>query len=246
MQGYDTTAAARQIDLNRDPIEAAYAERRFVYFDCESIPNQDPDYLAHVLKTIKPPARLKKAESIEKWMDTERNQAAWDIVAKTSFDGGLGHVCTISWALNGGDIYTRHARTLEDERLVLHDFFDDLDPYHSMTLVGHNVLGFDIKFLTKRALLLKIKLPKPHIWPRDPKAWDKSVFDTMTAWAGQRDFIKQNELCRILGIEGKGDFDGSMVAEAWARGEHEKIAEYCPDDVRQVREIHKRFLISEY
>lgn len=234
------------IPLKYDPIVAAYKARTFVYFDSETIPNQDPDYLAHVLKYIKAPAKLKKKESIEKWMDEERNQAAWDKVAKTSFDGGRGHICTISWAKNDSSIYTRHARTVEDERLVLQDFFEDLNPYKQETLVGHNVLQFDIKFMTHRAIMLKVELPKPHKWPRDPKTWDKSVFDTMTAWAGGRDFIKQNELCNILGIEGKGDFDGSMVAEAWARGEHEKIMEYCPDDVRQVREIHKRFLISEY
>ena len=51
-----------------------------------------------------------------------------------------------------------------------------------------------------------------------------------------------DDLCDIFGIAGKDDFDGSMVAEAWANGEHAKIAEYCQQDVARTREIHKRFL----
>ena len=61
-------------------------------------------------------------------------------------------------------------------------------------------------------------------------------------FAGGRDTVSMDNLCDILGIPGKDGFDGSMVAEAWANGEHAKIAEYCADDVRRTREIHKRFL----
>ena len=64
---------------------------------------------------------------------------------------------------------------------------------------------------------------------------------TMTAWAGARDRISQDKLCEALGLACKGDFDGSMVAEAWAAGEHDKIAEYCKRDVETVRDIHRKF-----
>jgi predicted PolB exonuclease-like 3'-5' exonuclease len=64
----------------------------------------------------------------------------------------------------------------------------------------------------------------------------------MTAWAGGTNRISMDELCQILGIQGKDGFDGSQVAAAWSAGEHDKIAEYCRDDVYRTREIHKRFL----
>jgi len=89
-------------------------------------------------------------------------------------------------------------------------------------------------------------MPAPTSFPRDPKPWDKAVQDTMIMWAGARDFISMDKLCGILGISGKAGFDGSMVAEAWAKGDHDTIAEYCKDDIYRTREIHKRFLIAGY
>jgi hypothetical protein len=35
-----------------------------------------------------------------------------------------------------------------------------------------------------------------------------------------------------------------MVAEAWTKGDHETIIEYCKDDVWRTREIHKRFIAA--
>jgi len=161
-------------------------------------------------------------------------------LAKTSFDGGRGHICTVAWAKNDSKIEVRHAKTVADERFILQDFFGDLDAYHSETLVGHNIAGFDIGFLRKRAICLGVNFPKGI--PRDPKPWDRSIQDTMGMWAGGTNRISMDELCKVLGIEGKTGFDGSMVAAAWAAGEHEKIADYCKDDVWRTREIHKRFL----
>jgi predicted PolB exonuclease-like 3'-5' exonuclease len=51
-----------------------------------------------------------------------------------------------------------------------------------------------------------------------------------------------DNLCRALGLAGKGDFDGSMVAQAWADGKHETIIEYCRADVEATRAIHRRFV----
>lgn len=227
-------------------VTQAYRSHRYVYFDIETIPRQDPEHLETLKETVRPPGNIKKPESIEKWLSENRETAALEALSKTSFDGGRGHVCTISWAKNDSPIDVRHAKTVADERRVIEDFFADLDPFHSETLVGHNISGFDLGFLRKRAVALGIKLPTPQSFPRDPKPWDKSIFDTMTAWAGGTNRVSMNELCDILGIEGKDGFDGSQVAGAWAAGEHDKIAEYCRDDVHRTREIHKRFLIAGY
>ena len=222
-------------------IEQAYAESRFLYLDIETIPNQSPEYASRVAETIAPPGNIKKPESIAKWLEENRESATQDAISKTSFDGGRGHVCTIAWARNDGDIAVHHAKTVADERSVIEDFFANFDPYHAETLVGHNVANFDLAFLRKRAIALGIVMPRGN-FPRDPKPWDKKIFDTMIAWGGVRDFVSMDNLCDILGIEGKNGFDGSQVADAWARGEHDRIAEYCMDDVHRTREIHKRFI----
>ena len=227
-------------------IEQAYDNQNFVYFDIETIPSQSPELLAEYEKNVTPPASCKKPESIEKWLEENRASAAADALAKTSFDGGRGHVCSIAWAINNGTIHSAHMDKLDAERLVIQSFFDALDAYHRQTLVGHYISGFDIPFLKKRAICLGVALPDRQSFPRDPKPWGNDIFDTMTAWAGARDRVSMNELCSIFGIEGKGDFDGSQVADAWLAGEHAKITEYCRDDVRRTREIHQRFLAANY
>lgn len=214
----------------------------FIYFDIETIPCMDATYLDELRANIKPPGNLKKPESIAKWLDENREEKAIEAMAKTSFDAGRGHVCTISMARNNNAISTNHAETIGDEVAAIEAFFDFLDPHHSEVLVGHNINGFDIPFLTKRAVALGIKLPPNSSFPRDPKPWAKGVHDTMTMWAGSRDRISMDNLCKILGIPGKGGLDGSQVAAAWANGEHDKIAEYCADDVDRTRQIHQRFL----
>lgn len=229
-----------------DPIAAVYKTNRFVYFDIETIPCQDEGYRQTLARKVRAPATFKKPESITAWLDENRDSAADEAMSKTSFDGGRGHVCTISWAKNDSGIETRHAKTVSEERQVIADFFADLDPYHSETLVGHNITGFDLQFLKKRAVCLGIQMPAANKFPRDPKPWDKSVADTMSMWAGGTGKVSMDNLCGILGIKGKEGFDGSMVAEAWAKGEHDTIAEYCRDDVWRTREIHKRFLAAGY
>lgn len=232
--------------ITPDPVSEAYTANRFVYFDLETIPCQDEAYLAELERKVTAPASYKKPESIEKWLSENRKSAALEAMAKTSFDGGRGHICSIAWAKNDSPICVRHAKSIADERAVIQDFFTDLDPYHSETLVGHNITGFDLAFLKKRAVVLGIPMPHRSSLPRDPKPWDKTVNDTMTMWAGGTGRISMDALCRILGIEGKDGFDGSMVADAWARGDHDTITEYCKDDVYRTREIHKRFLAAGY
>lgn len=216
----------------------------FVYFDLETIPCQDEAYRLELARKVEPPKTLKKQESIDAWLSENRDRAADEEMAKTSFDGGRGHICTIAWAKDDSPIYVEHAKTLDEERGVIEAFFGDIDPYHSEILVGHNITGFDLGFLRKRAVVLGVKMPPPQRLPRDPKPWDKNVHDTMTMWAGGTNRISMDNLCAILGIEGKDGFDGSQVAGAWTAGEHDKIAEYCRDDVYRTREIHKRFLAA--
>ena len=128
-----------------------------------------------------------------------------------------------------------------DEAFVVTDLMANFGNYKSITPVGHNLIGFDLPFLLKRAIILGVPIGRQ--FPRNPKPWDKGVHDTMLMWDA-KNFTSLDTLCEIMGIPGKGDFDGSMVAAAWAAGEREKVAEYCADDVRRVRAVHQRFLAA--
>lgn len=222
-------------------VEQEYGMATYLYFDIETIPDQSENALAKARDQVRPPNNIKKQESIDTWMAENQERAALELLAKTSLDGATGHVCTIGWASNDGEVHVEHAESVGEEQDILTAFFRAV-PRSGCTLVGHNVLGFDIPFLLKRAVILGVELPSDYVFPRDPKPWSKGVFDTMTAWAGARDMISMNRLCGYLGIVGKTDFDGSMVAEAWSEGRHMTIAEYCDDDVRRTRAIHQKFM----
>ncbi|WP_425070670.1 ribonuclease H-like domain-containing protein [Sagittula sp. S175] len=219
----------------------------YLYFDIETIPDQRPETLERLRAEVTAPARYSKQDSIDAWLAENRESAAREALAKTSFDPAAGHVCTIGWATNDGPVRVEHAEGLGEERDILDAFFRSL-PKRDVTLVGHNHTGFDIPFLTKRAILLGVELPSEWAWPRDPKPWGRGLFDTMHAWAGsgRGDMIGMNRLCGLLGIVGKEGFDGSMVADAWAAGDHLTIARYCDDDVRRTRAIHQKFLAVGY
>ena len=213
------------------------------YIDIETIPSQSPELLAAFAKDVKAPASFKKPESIAEWLSENREATALEQIAKTSFDPAYGHICTIAWADGDGEIFSAHASTLAQERDVLAGLFDHLD-YRPKQFIGHYISGFDLRFILCRAVVLGVKIPRAI--PRDPKPWSNSVFDTMMAWAGAKGTISQDRLCGALGLTGKGDFDGSMVAAAWADGEHDKIASYCRDDVATVREIHRKFVAADW
>lgn len=223
-----------------------YGWGHWLYFDIETIPDQSDNALAKAREQVKPPATLKKQESIDLWMTENAEAKAREILSKTSFDAAAGHVCTIGWAINDGPVRVEHAEYTGEEADILRTFFAAM-PKRDVTLVGHNIVGFDIPFLIRRAIMLGVELPSERAMPRDPKPWGP-VFDTMHAWAGngRGDMISMNRLCGILGIIGKEDFDGSMVAEAWAAGDHMTIARYCDDDVRRVRAIHQKFMAARF
>ncbi len=213
-----------------------------VFIDIETIPSQSEELLEHFRGGVKAPGNIKKAESIEKWLDENRDNAAKEAIAKTSFDPAFGHICTISWAIDNDDPMTAHAVSVDQERDILSSLFDSINPFHRITFVGHNVGAFDLRFILCRSVVLGVRVPA--CIPRDPKPWDKTVFDTMQAWSGAKGSISMDKLATALGLQGKDGFDGSMVADAWSNGEHQRIAEYCADDVVKTREIWRRFKAS--
>lgn len=222
----------------------------YLYLDIETIPAQSPEAHAAIAETVKPPAQMKKAETIAAWEASDKAQAVQDAIAKTSLDGTYGHICCIGFAVNDDKPDCRYlAGTYSpgSEAEALREFFAKADevgtgnPY-PVCIVGHNVIGFDLRFIWQRAIILGVRVP--NWFPRDPKPWSHEAFDTMLAFAGQRGTIGMDRLCRVLGIEGKTDIDGSMVASLWEAGRADDIARYCMDDVERTRAIHRRMAVA--
>lgn len=217
-----------------------------IYLDIETIPAQTDEAKAIIAASVKPPASMKKADTIAAWEKEQRPAAIQEAIEKTSFNAAFGQVCCIGLAIDDGDVTSVSWPTnASDEASMLKGFFEvageAIGPRFPM-IVGHYITGFDLRFIWQRCMVLGVRVPA---WlPRDPKPWDPVVFDTMVAWAGARDTISMDNLCQALGIPGKNGVDGSMVAGMWARGEYDAIASYCREDVERTRAIHRKMQLA--
>jgi predicted PolB exonuclease-like 3'-5' exonuclease len=214
--------------------------KKTLYIDIETIPG--PESGKDSVK-VKVPANYKDEAKIAAFIEAGKEEA----YRKQSFDGGYGQVCAISYAIDDGPV---SGITLRDDRsieyIIIGDIFGvieaELDGHSNPYVCGHFVSGFDLRFLMHRCIILGIQVPHWLATTANAAAWSDKLRDTMQIWAGNRGTIGLDELCKILGIEGKGDMDGSMVYDMWLAGEHEKISEYCNQDVERVRAINRKFL----
>jgi predicted PolB exonuclease-like 3'-5' exonuclease len=215
------------------------------YFDIETIPAQDPAIRDELRVAVTAPGTFKKPESIAEWLTENREKEAEAAWLKTSFDGGVGHVFCIAYAIgdNAPRVLAQPVLSRDNEAATLEVFFRDLEQAGHVQLIGHNIVGFDIPFLWKRAMVLGVK--PPFNFPRNPKPWSELIADTMLLWdATQRSGGSMDRICRLMGITGKGDFGGADVWPAIERGEFDRVAEYCGADVERTRAMYKRMTFA--
>lgn len=215
-----------------------------LYLDIETVGTSDPAIMAEIAASVTPPGNFKKAETIAEWESSTKPELVKEAIAKTALNGAFGRVVCIGWAWNNDEVRS----VIEpDERLLIDSVMDLIhfakpQTHYQPVIVGHNVAGFDIRYLWQRAIVLGIRMPP---WfPRDPKPWSESVHDTMTMWGGTRDYISLDSLCRALGLPGKGNMTGADVGRLWEAGNYEAIASYCAEDVYRVRSIHDRMMVA--
>lgn len=224
-----------------------------IYIDIETLPCEDPQICADLAAGVKPPGNLKKAETIAKWEAEEKPACVEEAIRKTAFDGAFGRVLCVGWAVDDEAPQT----VIGDELAVLGEAFEairestkvkafDRQGELAAVYVGHNLTGFDLRFLWQRAVVQKIRMPGSMLSACKAKPWDKVVADTMLMWNPERDRrIALDRLCKALGVESsKTDMDGSKVYEEYKAGNLDKIATYCRDDVTATRECYRRMVFA--
>lgn len=215
-----------------------------LYFDLETIQTQKKVFIDEVVKNTTHPKTMKKAETIEKWEKDQKPAAVQEALSKTVFDGGQGEIITFGYARDDDEphaIQRDDGSTEADLLNTVNNVFESLD--YQPVWIGHNICGFDLRYLWKRFVVNGIK-PAIKI-PYDAKPWSSDVFDTMFEWAGTGNDKKSMDfVCKALELEGKTGMDGSMVYQAWLDGKYAEIADYCEHDVEMTRQIHKRLTFS--
>jgi hypothetical protein len=244
-----------------------------ITLDLETIPAQRPCFLAELIAkhmeaaeveaaNVSPPKNYKSDEAIDKWwletgtparvalVSTAADKAEEEYRA-TGLDGAFGQIVVIGYAIDDADpvaLWSPDYAT--DEAKIIRLFYDRLiaevgSHTGQVRFIGHNIAGFDLRFLLHRSIINGIR--PPAFIPFNAKPWEQDkVFDTMTAWAGVGKFVKLDKLCRALGLPGKpSDIDGSQVWEYVKSGRIAEVADYCINsDVVQTRTCFKRMTFA--
>ena len=236
-----------------------------VYFDIETIPAQKDSDIHMIreesdndIKAIKAPSNYKDAVKIEEYVNAKKIEieASFDDrYRKTSFDGALGQIVCISFAIDDGEPVNLYAsQWATSEALVIKSFYDAIKLNYNPSsqqrpvFIGHNVVNFDLRFLFQRSVMLGIQ--PPLFVPFKAKPWDDTVFDTMIQWAGVGNKVSLAKLCKVFGLAAKGseigdEIDGNKVWDFVKAGRIEDVAKYCGGDVSRTRDIHKKLTFSK-
>ncbi|NNI55757.1 ribonuclease H-like domain-containing protein [Pasteurella multocida] len=214
-----------------------------VYIDIETIPTQNHDFQAYVYETLKAPANYKDPEKISAWLEEGRMEA----VNKTSLDGAFGEIVAISVAINDEPIQTFYREDWQSpdrEWDILTRFncylIEKANKCKTVPIfIGHNLTKFDGLFIWHRHIINGVK---PYY-----KIDNRNTYDTMLEWCGynREKSPSLDKLCKVLGIEQKGDIDGSKVWDFVQAGKINEVAEYCAKDVERVRKIYKRMTFQD-
>ena len=154
----------------------------------------------------------------------------------------FGMVCAVAYANALNDdaptVYT--AGSVEEEAELLEKMLPILDN-EAVTLVGHNIKGFDIPFLAKR-YLARLRFVPSTLNLVGVKPWDIPHRDTMEIMRfGGGASMSLRSACLMLGIEDpKGSVCGSEVPQMFREGKIDLIGQYCGGDVIAERELNRR------
>lgn len=171
---------------------------------------------------------------------------------KTALSGSTGEIVVIGFKFGDEKAESFSRQLGEPEPLLVSSFYDRLREVLTYThgaveqvkFIGHNIQGFDLRFLWQRSVINNIKPPIDLLYSQ----YSDKVFDTMTTWAGFGNRISLKDLCAALGVPSpKDEIDGSMVWDYVKTGRVNEVEAYCRDgDVEATYQCYQKmkFLIA--
>jgi hypothetical protein len=231
-----------------------------LYFDLETAPGAAPWLRQEAERATKPPASIKKPETLAKWEAEEKRALVGETYRKFALAPETGEIISIAAVADDDAEFVRCRAPADDEGQLLTDFFawvverlevrrqvitapdghewpSDREDVH---LVAHNA-AFDVPYLRGRCVALGVK---PSF--RLPSGMDrpgKSYSCTMQAWAGYGGRVSLRRLALALALpDPKGDMGGAGVYDAWLIGRLEDIADYNLSDARTVKTVYEKMM----
>ncbi len=207
------------------------------FFDCETRRTGNPQLIARLQASVKPPGNISKAETLAAWWKEKAPAAMLEAVEATSLDGTYGRLASFAWAT--GD-YAAKVVSGDDEVGMLHvaqQFFNERTAQSQLVAFNGE---FDLRFLKQRMIVHRISVPTAIHAALSHK---DGYFDPMKEWAGFRGYIKQIDLEAALGITRDDDLTGADVGAAIDAGDWESVERHNLADVENLRQIYKRMTV---
>lgn len=204
--------------------------KSYLCIDIETGPMPEGDMIGLVpdfeaAKNLKDPEKIKAniEEKRKEWMD------------EAALKADRGQILVI------GLLTTDRVQFLEgSEKAVLEAAWENLKK-HSLsqdTIVGHNIVGFDLPFMVRRSWRSGVRVPEFVVQDLGQYRQPRWVFDTMLAWTfnNKHERIGLDAFAKHLGVgakNGKGQNFAKLYAE-----QPDKALEYLANDLRLCRDIY--------
>ena len=213
-----------------------------ITIDIETIPPPMSEEEKRALAAVKVPATYKKKESIEKWIDANYLEQ-WQRLA---LDHHRAVVVAIGCEVHGGrkGCMLADPAVADPERELFQrlELWVKANNHTGIRWVGHNIAGFDLPMIFKRAVKYGCSALARATFISKP--WDTRAADTMLMWPGSK-WSKLDDIAEFLGIERPPGWEnegnhGDQVLALWEAGYTEQIGIACMSDVEITTEIARR------
>ncbi len=198
------------------------------------------------------------AELTEKWQQLwehkmqfqiNNGEPAEDLYERAGIYAEFGKIICISVGYvvqKQGEPYFR-AKSFygDDEKKLIQEFFNALDGFArkgKRRLCAHNGQEFDFPYISRRALVNNLNLPK-MLDIAGAKPWEVKdiLIDTLQLWkfGDYKHYTSLSLLCELFNIPTpKDDIDGSQVAKVyWEENDIDRIIRYCEKDTLAVANL---------
>ncbi|MCY1720883.1 3'-5' exonuclease [Prolixibacteraceae bacterium Z1-6] len=198
------------------------------------------------------------AELTEKWQQLwehkmqfqiNNGEPAEDLYERAGIYAEFGKIICISVGYviqKQGEPYFRAKSFFgDDEKKLIQDFFNALEGFArkgKRRLCAHNGQEFDFPYISRRALVNNLTLPK-MLDIAGAKPWEVKdiLIDTLQLWkfGDYKHYTSLSLLCELFNIPTpKDDIDGSQVAKVyWEENDIDRIIRYCEKDTLAVANL---------
>jgi hypothetical protein len=196
--------------------------------------------------TLDPPKSMKLDETIAKWRKEEAPKVVEKEYRSRSLIPHKSQVLCLAAAYGDNEPECWTGK----EHVIIKAFRDYLKSFNSydeffanLYWVGWNV-RFDITNIRMAAYRCGEEFFKNNRRIPPLKRYDSRVVDLMEGFIRPMHSntykVSMDEACKYLGIQGKGDMDGSKVYDYYIKDLIQEICDYCVDDVKKCQQIFDR------